>query len=395
MIKSNGTNDFIDNNYNKYKWSANLYETAEEIHRFFTHIGIYGKRVIKIDAIGCMPSSFGHWKALAIDALKQAGYIRYRNARKDEIELYDGTVRSANDCEEIFRHARTERRVTLEEPLRILFEDGSTLELQPIAGKGLRIGYNTLPAEMKDGINHHQFDLNDLFASCLSGEKFDSFHMKSANKYRNINHPYIRYETITYTYAFEFGSTEITIQDLTACRYEVFCTDYYHSRITCGDFADIVTQKEQIPIYDGLAGLMKIYPANSSDENLSLLSDCFTVPYDLPRIYNELLVENFDPYHPFNKEARRNSYDYYYWNYFTQESIIKTVHQATKKLEKIKDLNLSDQCRFLSYRADRHSDEEIRNLIDMEIDFTERFSKRLLGLAKHTPNYTAICFAGP
>lgn len=40
MIISAGKDDFINNTFDKYRWSANTYETSEEIHSCFHDLGI-------------------------------------------------------------------------------------------------------------------------------------------------------------------------------------------------------------------------------------------------------------------------------------------------------------------------------------------------------------------
>ncbi len=42
MILSTGKNDFVNNKFDRFRWSANTYETPEEIIAYLQELGVFG-----------------------------------------------------------------------------------------------------------------------------------------------------------------------------------------------------------------------------------------------------------------------------------------------------------------------------------------------------------------
>ena len=139
MVLSKGNNDFRNNTFDKYRWSANTYETPEEIFACLHEMGVYGKKVSRVSAIGaCIGYSLGDWKAIALRALYGAGIVTDYDPCDAWVELRDGGRKSVEDCYELMKNVTTDRSITLCEPFLIVFEDDSVLELLPSAPHGLR-----------------------------------------------------------------------------------------------------------------------------------------------------------------------------------------------------------------------------------------------------------------
>ena len=185
MIISNGKNDFRNNMFDKYRWSANTYETSEEIITCLRALGVFGKTVKGISAIGATSAyAPGTWKCMAVDVLRDAGIItdckrKYLPFRRI-VTLNDGSVHDLEDRLELLKNVSIERKARLYEPLLILFEDGDVLELLPCAPKGLRIGLNCLSKDMRDGLNRCEYDVGTLFNQFVSGCTFSKVEIRSS-----------------------------------------------------------------------------------------------------------------------------------------------------------------------------------------------------------------------
>lgn len=408
MIISTGKDGFVNNTFDKYRWSANTYETAEEIHSCFRALGIFGKTVKGVSAIGAMAGySLGSWKDIAVGTLRKAGIIteyevKYLPTRKT-VKLNDGSVHDLDDCLDLLKNVSTERKVRLYEPLLILFEDGDVLELLPCAPRGLRIGFNTLPKEMRDGLNRCEFDVGALFNQFLSSCKLKTVEIRSSvntTTYSNNRKDRTRKR---YLYCIYFSSMSaygwLHLDESQSSEYDL---SFSHAdTIKCGELAELAPKSYQTAILEGRhgGGADNIFPVKGTgwDEVPYEIEnpEIFAVCYDEPAMYWPLLRKYFDPELPINKECSEGHYDFYYWNFYTKDSIIKMVEEARLELERVRSLQPEEQKAALhcGYRNQTEAEKLIR--IEEAISFTERFSERLLSMALNTPEYNFISFMGP
>ena len=91
----------------------------------------------------------------------------------------------------------------------------------------------------------------------------------------------------------------------------------------------------------------------------------------------------------------RQHFDFYYWNFYTKDSIIKMVEESSVELQRVRSLSPKEQEEALHCAYRNQTEEEMLIRIDEEINFTERFSARLLSMALNTPEYNCISFMGP
>lgn len=412
MIISTGKDDFVSNTFDKYRWSANTYETAEEIHSCLRDLGVFGKTVRGISAIGAMTRySLGSWKDIAVSTLREAGIIteyevKYLPTRRT-VKLNDGSVHDLDDCLDLLRNVSTERKVRLYEPLLILFEDGDVLELLPCAPKGLRIGFNTLPKNIRDGLNRCEFDVGTLFNQFLSGCKFKTVEIRSSvntTTYSNNRKDRTRKRNmycIYFSSMFALGSKYGWL-DLDESQNSEYDVSFSHAdTIKCGELADLAPISYQTPILEGRhgGGADNIFPVKGTGwdevpyENET--PEIFSVCYEEPALYWPLLKKHFDPELPINKKCSEGHYDFYYWNFYTKDSIIKMVEEACSELERVRSLSPEEQEDALSCGHRYDTDQEALIRIAEAISFTERFSERLLSMALNTPEYNYISFKGP
>ena len=412
MIISNGKNDFRNNMFDKYRWSANTYETAEEIIAFFREHGVFGKTVKGISAIGAMStSSLEPWKDRAVVILRDAGIvtdcdIKYLPFRRI-VTLHDGSVHDLEDCFDLLKNVSLKREARLREPLLILFEDGDVLELLPCASKGIRIGLNTLPKDMRDGLNRCEYDVGALFNQYVSGSKFSKVEIRSSAETTTYSHWKEDSTLKRNVYCIYFSSASssgwLHLDELQSSEYNlsfIKCSSLV--KIKCSKLAELIPKSNQTSILEGYyhGGEVNIFPTNGvghDEEPYEVENpEIFAVCYDTPALYWPLLSEYFDPELPINKKTNfEKRYDYYGWNSYTKEIIIKMVEEVAAELERVRSLPPAEQEEALHSGRRLQTDEEMLIQIDEAISFTERFSERLLSMALYTPEYNYITLMGP
>lgn len=153
VLKVAGNNIFEGNKYSWRSWSANVLQTPDEVHAAFASLGVVGKRIVKIHAIGMAynlrddmveESVYSYAKALSYE---ERGGV-------DPLEWRDGNA---------FIPCQAE----IDEPLIIFLEDGDRFEIDFSEGSSVRMSKNAIPPDIQPGINDNNFDANRLFAACL------------------------------------------------------------------------------------------------------------------------------------------------------------------------------------------------------------------------------------
>lgn len=154
MIVSEGNNNFENNTFSFWEWSAPILQTPEELVAALHDLRLQGRVIADIRAIGM-------------------GY----NWREDDIgdAIYNRLVAAVGEehAQEIL--AKTEypedvkicRWAELDEPLLIRFQDGDILGICFDEGGSARLSLNTIPWNIQPGINHPTFHANRLFADML------------------------------------------------------------------------------------------------------------------------------------------------------------------------------------------------------------------------------------
>lgn len=401
MIISSGKNDFVNNTFDKYRWSANTYETPKEIFEYLDSLNIEKKKVKSISAIGAMLFyTLGDIIGRALDTLIDAGFITDYDTYEDYISFSDGSKKTVAECQPLLDNVSIDRSVTLYEPLIITFEDDTTLELLPWASKGLRIGYCSIPQGIIDGVNHCEFDIGILFNEYVSGRNFYLFDIISSERQVTYHGPR-KDKSFSYnTYVLEFSNGSLRIEENQCNEYEVSFT--HAGKIKCGALSHLKPH----PLNDSRileashrGGAVNIYPVvgNGWDDSIidtqcpEIISAC----YFMPELVDPLLHSYFDPELPINKKCSEGHYDFYYWSFYTKDSILQIMDEVEQQIPIIRALPLYEQCDKLRLRTTDISDAELQQRVEAELDYTQRFATRLKGMALNTPGYNYISFEGP
>lgn len=139
---------------NKYfdihKWNYKKATSAKEILFILKEYGVIGKKIKKISSIG-IAKNLEKWRYEGVvnNALENAGVPWYEN---DEKEKYPYLANVSIPC-----------CARLCEPFILVFDDNTTLELMPKDGDMLLIGYNSISAELTDGVNERNYDPDLMF----------------------------------------------------------------------------------------------------------------------------------------------------------------------------------------------------------------------------------------
>ena len=160
--------NIFDGVFDFFEWSAKYYMKPIEIKNVLDSSHVYGKVIKKVNVIGIAHLSF------ATDLSKMitgAG-----------MELKDGWWES--DGPNLYPHLddiRIPWRAEACEPIQFVFEDGTTLEILPIGGGAARIGVNSIPKGLVEGLNHSDFDANCFFAEAI-GKKINGIGVVTEKK---------------------------------------------------------------------------------------------------------------------------------------------------------------------------------------------------------------------
>lgn len=154
MILSKGKNQFKDNRFSFWEWSAPILQTGEEVIRRFHELNLKGRVVKDIIAIGMGYNWVGDW----IDDAVYNAMERMTPSEKAAIPNPDAFL---PEGVELLCFAE------IDEPILIVFEDGDVLGISFDEGSCVRMDLNTLPVTLEWGTNRRTFHANRLFRDIL------------------------------------------------------------------------------------------------------------------------------------------------------------------------------------------------------------------------------------
>lgn len=157
MILSNGKNNFKNNEFSFWEWSAPILQTHEEVTSKIKELKLQG-RVIK----GFYSVGMGYnWNE---DDIGDAIY----NATKRLIK--ENRITSRGPFPFLPEGVYISRYAEIDEPFLIEFEDGDILGVDYSEGSCVRMELNTIPKDIEFGTNRRTFHPNVLFGSLIGRE---------------------------------------------------------------------------------------------------------------------------------------------------------------------------------------------------------------------------------
>lgn len=163
MIPSEGNNQFKDNTFHPWTWSAPILQTAEEVTAFVHEQKLIGRTIKDIQAVG-----YGYdW---GYDYFYDIIKAIYENDRK-ALESMDFPC-----------------SIEIDEPLLFLFEDGDILGIDFSDTSSIRMEMNTLPWGIHPCINNKNFHANQLFRDLL-GSRISNIMISPREFFRSLPVP--------------------------------------------------------------------------------------------------------------------------------------------------------------------------------------------------------------
>lgn len=135
--------------FDRYTWRPEICNTAKDIYRILTSLDTKNKKIKRIVPIG-----------MAENMKRDIYEGEYREIllgigmTNEQLQSYPYAAQVLFPCE-----------LQLCEPVVILFDDGSTLEMKPNGGRALLVAANQISPDTVCGTNEPNFDPNILFDS--------------------------------------------------------------------------------------------------------------------------------------------------------------------------------------------------------------------------------------
>lgn len=157
MILSKGSNNFSNNTYSYWEWSAPILQTYDEVLTKFKELKLEG-RIIK--SIRCVGMAYNWTDENIADS------------------VYNVVSGMSNEQRKSLKNSRAFlpegiyllRWAEIDEPLLIEFEDGDILAIDYSEGSSVRIGMNTIPRDISFGTNRPTIHADRLFNDIIGKE---------------------------------------------------------------------------------------------------------------------------------------------------------------------------------------------------------------------------------
>lgn len=155
MILSDGKNNFKENTFSFWEWSAPILQKPEEVIDKIHEFKLIGRTVKDIVSVGLAYNLDDALFDFEPETDEEDCCVYIRKSERDP-EVTD------LDC-----------FVEIDEPMIIEFEDGDILAIDFSEGSCVRMDLNTLPKNILAGINPLNFHANILFKNIIGKKLFD------------------------------------------------------------------------------------------------------------------------------------------------------------------------------------------------------------------------------
>ncbi|MDR1976320.1 MAG: hypothetical protein LBQ18_04955 [Campylobacteraceae bacterium] len=142
MVNLGGDNIFENNEFRCYRWAVDILQAPQEVYEAFSKLGLLGKKIASIKSVG-------------------HGYSIGDYSYGDLSGCYDEEPLDEDE------NTPCPMAVEIDEPMIIVFEDGERFEIDYSEASSVMMAKNTLPIDIKAGINFRNFDASKLFSPCI------------------------------------------------------------------------------------------------------------------------------------------------------------------------------------------------------------------------------------
>lgn len=235
MILSDGKNQFDDNRFSFWEWSAPILQTPGEVLQKYNELKLQNRIVKDVVAVG-----MGYnWRD---DMIEDTVYNALENMdplRRAQIPDPDAFL-----PEEVELPCWAE----IDEPLLIVFEDGDTLAVSFDEGSCVRMDLNSIPVTIEPGVNRKTFHANRLFKD-LIGRRLCALEVTGTTQRPEFTYSYglILEEQPNYIGKISFVLTSDKVPDPWRRLEFNACIDYGHVSLT-----DYAGRQQTIPAKQAL-----------------------------------------------------------------------------------------------------------------------------------------------
>ena len=409
MFNYGGDNNFCGR-FDFYEWSAPYYENPKEVFLALSKSGVQDKTLVAIHAIGACRSIVNSGSTNLYWTIADAG-----------IELGELWWKKYEHLDNV----RVPWNITLCEPIQFVFDDGTTLEILPIEDGGARIGVNTIPVGLVNGLNPSEVNATALFKEFI-GRKLNNIELKiNYNETKHVNEFSIKKEKeykefrINYIIKFSFDHPyELEISQGWESWYQVSAKgEDRRGKVPYKRLKDNTISQKGIEIVNGRdgGGTFWIIGIGDKEERISKISnlDCFGMSiedYHVEEFLSAFLYKYFDSSIQDRYGYMEDAFDWYGINLYTFENMKQMVSDIRRAMHLIQnDYNnpaleeIKSYWRYYQYldqdkAKDEITPEEInelrKNAIPIAVDFYERFCDRMDHMLK-IPGNNIMSFAGP
>lgn len=377
--------------FDRHRWKATLLQTQEELNHMLLAVGAANKRIKGINVIGAAKNL-------------RAGSVHYQLRKQIPFPC------TTKICE----------------PVVIVFEDDSTLELRPSSSGGLWMACNQISPTTKDGLNHSNFTSEKFFAGA-AGAVIERISL--TEHYREaawMPQPYIA--RITWDIHLS-GGCNLRIDhnfggwfDLSMIRKDTLSP----AELPCEEIVQYVLLDNRLRIVEGHDGstYFQIAPVRHTEvteDNEHGIEACreeeISVEEDDVFYYlYYFLNKYFDKDYPYGAARPPYCDDEFEWslehNIYTYETvrtmldeIEECVHLLmtdfdSEKLYGLKNkvcdhpLDLENDPSFQQLSAEKQK-KEFGHRVAIAYDFYERFVTRMRNMMDSASEYELITFMGP
>ena len=409
MFNYGGDNNFCDR-FDFYKWSAPYYENPKEVFLALNKLGLKDKTLVSINAIGACRN---------ID--NSGGTSLYRTIADAGIELGELWWERYEHLDNVL----VPWNITLCEPIQFVFDDGTALEILPFEDGGARIGVNTIPVGLVDGLNPGGVNATALFKELIGRKlrdieiKINYNETKRISKFSIDNNKESKEFRTNYAIelAFEFPYRLELAQGWESWSQVSAKGEDWRGKVPYKRLKDNTFSQKGIEIVNGRdgGGTFWIIGISDKEERMSDIPDldCFGMSIEddhVAEFLSAFLYKYFDSSVQDRYEYEDADFDWYGINLYTFENmkhlvsdIRRAIHLILEDYDNPELEEIKSSWSYYQYLShDKARDEltpdeinELRkNVVPTAVDFYERFCSQMDNMLK-IPGNNIMSFAGP
>ena len=417
------------NPFDIQEWKPTFCKTEEELKTFWEEHQIARKKIMKINSIGIALNMDGWALGERIqETLSSAG-------------VSDELMQKVYKDWDWYDNIQLNAELKLWEPIVLVFEDRSTVELMIFPDGVLGVSVNQIDPDTTEGTNHGDCDANILFSEILSRKcrRPEFYHrisyQGSGEGERVQREEYAVLFTLSGDSDFQFfiragrRGSEFTCGLI--FRYP-FNWEQNIYKIPLGRINESRKDIRQVPILEGTnsGGYFLIVPTEVEDRaidshyswctediyrNTIMIDEIDVQPflfYFLEKYFDEDLNKKCTGRDPYNSEGFQQYADPNLYSYPTMKKMLEEIEEKARLLQEdfenpelkelIDDFSIShflpDELWDLSHQEGLNEEKKreiIRDNLGIALDFYARFVKRVRKLMERNPDADCICFTGP